>query len=184
MIDNYDSFVYNLVHYLEELNCRITVIRNDRLDLVGVSDFDKILISPGPGLPDESGLIKPLIREYATTKSVLGVCLGHQAICEVFGGTLIQLDEVKHGVQSEVNVLVNDETLFNGMDKHFKVGRYHSWVIDKNTLPKELEITSIDDMGQIMSIRHRDLDLKGIQFHPESILTPFGKQIIKNWIYV
>lgn len=182
VVDNYDSFVYNLVHYLEELECKVTVIRNDQLDLDKVSDFDKILISPGPGLPSEAGIIKPLIKKYASDKCILGVCLGHQAICEVFGGSLEQLDEVKHGIKSKVTSLVNDEFLFKDLDDQFDVGRYHSWVIDKNSIPNDLEVTSIDDKGQIMSIRHKEYDLRGIQFHPESILTPFGKQIIKNWV--
>ncbi len=182
VIDNYDSFVYNLVHYLEELNCKLTVIRNDQVNIDSVQDFDKILISPGPGLPDEAGIIKQLIRKYASTKSILGVCLGHQAICEVFGGSLKQLEEVKHGIKSEVTVLVDDETLFKGLDKQFDVGRYHSWVIDMNSIPDDLEVTAIDDEEQIMSIRHREYDLRGIQFHPESILTPLGKQIIENWV--
>lgn len=182
VIDNYDSFVYNLAHYLEELDCRVTVIRNDQLDLELATDYDKILISPGPGLPDEAGIIKKLIWKYASTKSILGVCLGHQAICEVFGGTLKQLDEVAHGVSREVVLLVNDESLFNDLENRFEVGRYHSWVIDKDSLPYDLEVTSVDRDGHIMSIRHREFDLKGIQFHPESILTPFGKLIIKNWI--
>jgi anthranilate synthase component 2 len=182
VIDNYDSFVYNLVHYLEELNCKVTVIRNDQLNLDRVIDFDKILISPGPGLPDEAGIIKQLIMIYAPAKSILGVCLGHQAICEVFGGSLAQMEEVKHGVKCNVTSLVNDETLFFGLEEKFEVGRYHSWVIDKNSIPYELEVTAIDDDGQIMSIRHREYDLRGIQFHPESVLTPFGKKIIKNWV--
>lgn len=184
VIDNYDSFVYNLIHYLEELGCRVTVIRNDRLNLDRVKDFDKILISPGPGLPTEAGIIKQLIRQYASSKSILGVCLGHQAICEVFGSTLEQLEEVKHGIMSKVNSLVNDEALFYGLENQFEVGRYHSWVVDKNSIPNELEVTSIDDDGLIMSIRHRNFDLRGIQFHPESILTPFGKRIIKNWVSI
>jgi len=182
VIDNYDSFVYNLVHYLEELNCKITVIRNDQINLDSVSDFDKILISPGPGLPSEAGIIKQLIRKYASSKSILGVCLGHQAICEVFGGSLIQLEEAKHGIKSKITTLLKDESLYKGLDNLLEVGRYHSWVIDKNSIPNELEVTALDEDGQIMSIRHREYDLKGIQFHPESILTPFGKQIIKNWV--
>jgi anthranilate synthase component 2 len=182
VIDNYDSFVYNLVHYLEEFGCQVTVIRNDELNIDMVSIFDKILISPGPGLPNEAGIIKQLIKEFGPTKSILGVCLGHQAICEVYGGFLVQLDEVKHGVMSKISTLVNDESLFDGLGNQFEVGRYHSWVVDKDSISEVLEVTATDQEGQVMSIRHRDFDVKGVQFHPESILTPLGKKIISNWI--
>ena len=181
VIDNYDSFTYNLVHYLEDLDCDVTVKRNDQLTLDEVEAFEKIVLSPGPGLPDEAGLLKAIIKRYAPTKSILGVCLGQQAIAEVYGGTLINLDTVYHGVATNVTSSVTDESLFNGLEKTIEVGRYHSWVVDPN-LPDVLEATSFDDNGQVMSLRHKDYDLKGVQFHPESVLTPHGKKILENWI--
>ncbi len=181
VIDNYDSFTYNLVHYLEDLNCEVTVIRNDKLQLEDVKPYEKIVLSPGPGIPDEAGLLKPIIKEYGASKSILGVCLGQQAIGEVFGGKIINLDEVYHGVATNVKVSVNDESMFEGLGKNIEVGRYHSWVVDTN-LPKELEATSFDENGQIMSLRHRFYDVKGVQFHPESVLTPKGKKMLKNWV--
>ena len=181
VIDNYDSFTYNLVHYLEDLNCDVTVVRNDKLTLDDVEPFDKIVLSPGPGIPDEAGLLKPIIKRFAPTKSILGVCLGQQAIGEVFGGSLINLDDVYHGVATKVNITVDDESLFAGMDKEIEVGRYHSWVVNPN-LPDCLEATSVDVNGQVMSLRHKVYDVKGVQYHPESVLTPNGKQILRNWI--
>lgn len=181
VIDNYDSFTYNLVHYLQDLNCEVTVKRNDQLSLDDVEAYDKILLSPGPGIPDEAGLLKPIIARYASTKSILGVCLGQQAIGEVFGGTLTNLDDVFHGVATKVHITVDDESLFNGLEKTIEVGRYHSWVVDAN-LPEVLEATSFDDNGQVMSLRHKTFDVKGVQYHPESVLTPHGKQILKNWV--
>lgn len=181
VIDNYDSFVYNLVHYLEELDCKVTVKRNNELDLEEVQDYDKILLSPGPGIPDEAGLLKEIISEYAPKKSILGVCLGQQAIGEVFGGRIINLKDVFHGVSTKISQSVNDEPLFKGLDREMEVGRYHSWVVDLE-LPECLEATSFDENGQIMSLRHKTFDVRGVQFHPESVLTPHGKQMIKNWI--
>jgi len=181
VIDNYDSFTYNLVHYLEDLDCEVTVKRNDKLTLEEVDAFNKIVLSPGPGIPDEAGLLKPIIKQYAATKSILGVCLGQQAIGEVFGGSLINLDEVYHGVATKVNITVDDESLFKGLEKTIEVGRYHSWVVNAN-LPEQLEATSFDENGQVMSLRHRVYDVKGVQYHPESILTPEGKTILKNWV--
>lgn len=181
VIDNYDSFTYNLVHYLEDLNCEVTVWRNDKFNLNQVADFDKIILSPGPGIPDEAGLLKAVIKEYAPTKSILGVCLGQQAIGEVFGASLINLDKVYHGVSTDVEVVVNDESLFEGMNKKFEVGRYHSWVVDPE-LSSALEATSFDENGQVMSLRHVEYDVKGVQYHPESVLTPDGKKILENWI--
>lgn len=181
VIDNYDSFTYNLVHYLEDLNCEITVVRNDKLDLEDVAPFDKIVLSPGPGIPDEAGLLKAIIEKYAPTKSILGVCLGQQAIGEVFGGTLLNLDEVYHGVATNVTIAVDDEYLFKGLDKVIEIGRYHSWVVSKD-LPESLEATSFDDNGQVMSLRHKEYDVRGVQYHPESVLTPDGKKILENWI--
>jgi anthranilate synthase component 2 len=181
VIDNYDSFTYNLVHYLEDLNCEVTVVRNDKLDIEDVKPFNKIVLSPGPGIPDEAGLLKAIIKEYASTKSILGVCLGQQAIGEVFGGSLINLEEVYHGLATNVTITVDDESLFKGLEKEIEVGRYHSWVVNPN-LPDCLEATSFDANGQVMSLRHREYDVKGVQFHPESVLTPNGKQILENWI--
>ena len=181
VIDNYDSFTYNLVHYLEDLNCEVTVYRNDKLALEDVAPFEKIVLSPGPGIPDEAGLLKEIIKKYAPTKSILGVCLGQQAIGEVFGGTLVNLDEVYHGVATKVEISVDNETLFSGLDKNIEVGRYHSWVVNAN-LPESLEATSFDENGQVMSLRHKVYDVKGVQYHPASVLTPQGKKILENWI--
>lgn len=181
VIDNYDSFTYNLVHYLEDLNCEVIVYRNDEFDIDEIASFDKILLSPGPGIPDEAGLLKAVIVKYASTKSILGVCLGQQAIGEVFGGTLSNLDKVYHGVATNIKTVVSDELLFEGLENEFEVGRYHSWVVDSN-LPDVLEATSVDENGQIMSLRHKTFDVRGVQFHPESVLTPNGKKILENWI--
>jgi anthranilate synthase component II len=181
VIDNYDSFTYNLVHYLEDLDCEVTVYRNDEFDIDEIAIFDKILLSPGPGIPDEAGLLKAVISKYAPTKSILGVCLGQQAIGEVFGGTLSNLDKVYHGVATMVKTCVNNEPLFEGLGNEFEVGRYHSWVVDAN-LPDVLEATSFDENGQVMSLRHKTFDVRGVQFHPESVLTPNGKKILENWV--
>ena len=183
IIDNYDSFTYNLVHYLDDLNCSVSVIRNDEFELDELEKFDKILLSPGPGLPSEAGLLKEVIVKYATTKSILGICLGQQAIGEVFGGSLINLSKVYHGIASKVQIIVRDEPLFIGLENEIEVGRYHSWVISKENFPPDLEITSIDENGEVMSIRHKTYDIKGLQYHPESVLTPQGKKILENWIH-
>ena len=181
VIDNYDSFVYNLVHYLEELDCKVTVWRNNEIDLERVKDFDKILLSPGPGIPDEAGLLKKLISEYASSKSILGVCLGQQAIGEVFGGQLVNLSAVFHGVSTRIRQCVLDEVLFHDLEEELEVGRYHSWIVDRN-LPLCLEATSYDENGQVMSLRHKEFDVRGVQFHPESVLTPQGKKMLENWV--
>jgi anthranilate synthase component 2 len=182
VIDNYDSFTYNLVHYLESLDCEVTVLRNDDIHIEEPSEYDKILLSPGPGIPDEAGLLKDIIKRYADSKSILGICLGQQAIAEVFGGSLINLDEVHHGVAEDISIIVNNEPLFSGMGDTISVGRYHSWSVDPVTFPDVLEVTSTDKNGNIMSLRHRNLNVKGVQFHPESVLTPLGKQILANWL--
>ena len=182
VIDNYDSFTYNLVHYLEELNCEVTVFRNDEFDIEELQKFDKILLSPGPGIPDEAGLLKEVIKTYVATKSILGVCLGQQAIAEVFGGSLINLEKVYHGVATTIKIQVQDEPLFKDLESEIKVGRYHSWVVNPITFPEVLEITSLDENGQIMSLRHKTFDVRAVQFHPESILTPHGKKILENWV--
>lgn len=181
VIDNYDSFVYNLVHYLEDLGCKVTVRRNNELTLEEVEKYDKILLSPGPGIPDEAGLLKEIISKYAPSKSIFGVCLGQQAIGEVFGGKLQNLPDVFHGVASKIKVCVQDESLFDGLEQEMEVGRYHSWVVD-GKLPDCLEATSYDENGQIMSLRHRDFDVRAVQFHPESVLTPQGKSMLENWV--
>ncbi len=181
VIDNYDSFTYNLVHYLKDLNCDVTVKRNDKLSLSEVQEFDKILLSPGPGIPDEAGMLKSVIKEYAPTKSILGICLGQQAIAEVFGGKIENLDKVYHGVSTIVKLTNPDEILYKDISKNIEVGRYHSWVVSKE-LPDELEATSIDENGEIMSLRHKKYDVRAVQYHPESILTPEGKKILKNWV--
>ncbi|MDX1783667.1 MAG: aminodeoxychorismate/anthranilate synthase component II [Aequorivita vladivostokensis] len=182
VIDNYDSFVYNLVHYLEELDCEVTVKRNDKFYLEEVENYDKILLSPGPGIPDEAGLLKEVIKKYAASKPIFGVCLGQQAIGEVFGAKLENLSKVFHGVATTATIISKNEPLFKGIEKEFEIGRYHSWVVSKEGFPEVLEITSVDENGQIMSVRHKFYDVCGVQFHPESVLTPMGKQIIKNWV--
>jgi len=181
IIDNYDSFTYNLVHYLEDLNAKVTVFRNDEFDLDELEIFDKILLSPGPGIPEEAGLLIDVIKKYAATKSILGICLGQQAIGEVFGGSLLNLEKVYHGVSSKVK-LTKEDSLFKDLPNEFEVGRYHSWVINPVDFPADLEITSVDENGEIMSIRHKTFDVKGVQYHPESILTPNGKKILENWL--
>ena len=181
VIDNYDSFTYNLVHFLEDLGCEVTVKRNDQLSLKDVEPFDKIVLSPGPGIPDEAGMLKEIIKKYAPTKSILGVCLGQQAIGEIFGGKITNLDNVYHGVATNIDITVDDEPIFKGLDKTIEVGRYHSWVVNAD-LPDVLEATSYDLNGQVMSLRHKKFDVKGVQFHPESVLTPGGKKMLKNWV--
>ena len=180
MIDNYDSFTYNLVHYLEDLDCDVTVKRNDQLTLDEVEPFDEIVLSPGPGIPDEAGLLKSIIEAYAPSKRIFGVCLGQQAIGEVFGGSLINLEKVYHGISTTIEV-IQDDIIYKDLPKELEVGRYHSWVVHPD-LPQELEATSVDESGQVMSLRHRTYDVTAVQFHPESVLTPQGKQMLKNWL--
>lgn len=183
VIDNYDSFTYNLVHYLEALDADVTVLRNDAFELEDLMGFEKIILSPGPGIPADAGLLKDVIRKYADTKSILGICLGQQAIAEVFGGQLINLNQVYHGVSTKIEIVVDDELLFETLPKQIEVGRYHSWVVQA-PLPEVLEITALDDLGQIMALRHKYFDVRAVQFHPESILTPNGRQILWNWFSV
>ena len=180
LIDNYNSFTYNLLYYLEELGCEVTVTRNDKFELDEIRNFDAILISPGPGIPQEAGKIIEVIRMYYDTKNIFGVCLGQQAIAEAFGGKLRNLTKVYHGVSSKIN-LTGSDIIFDNIKSDLNVGRYHSWIVD-NPVPKELEVTSIDENGEIMSLKHKDYDVRGVQFHPESILTPDGKTILENWI--
>ena len=182
VLDNYDSFTYNLVYILRELRHRPDVVRNDKIKVEEAAKYDKILLSPGPGIPDEAGILKPLIAEYATTKSIMGVCLGHQAIGEVFGATLENLGDVLHGVAHSARILDRNETLFNQLPDTLTVGRYHSWSVVRDSLPADLLITAEDEAGRIMGLRHARYDVRGVQFHPESILTVGGVQMMKNWI--
>jgi anthranilate synthase component 2 len=182
VLDNYDSFNYNLVQLIkEQSNATVEVFRNNEISLEAVKAYDKILLSPGPGIPSESGLLLPLIKEYAATKSIFGVCLGQQAIAEAFGGSLTNLSKVYHGVATPIE-LIAESTLFDGLPKKFNVGRYHSWVVNESELPAALKVTSKDADGYIMSLEHREYDVKGVQYHPESVLTPEGAKIIGNWL--
>jgi anthranilate synthase component 2 len=182
VIDNYDSFTYNLVHLVNELGRDVEVWRNDKFELGDVDQFDKILLSPGPGIPEEAGLLLDVIKTYAPTKSIFGVCLGQQAIAEAFGGTLLNLGRPMHGIATPITVLDNTEVLFNECPSVIKVGRYHSWVVSNYGFPECLKITATDETDEIMALRHRELDVRGVQFHPESVLTEHGKQMMKNWL--
>lgn len=182
VFDNYDSFTYNLVHLVEKIsNASVEVHRNDQLPLEEVKRYDKIILSPGPGIPGEAGLLLPLIKEYASSKSILGVCLGHQAIAESFGGSLVNLSTVYHGIATPIEVDV-EHYLFMGLPGKLVVGRYHSWIVNETDLPSELAITARDENNQIMALQHRHYDISGVQFHPESVLTPEGETILKNWL--
>lgn len=181
IIDNYDSFTYNLSHLLKELGAEVDVVRNDKFELKDLEQYDKIVLSPGPGIPSEAGLLLDVIRTYAGRKPILGVCLGHQAIGEVFGASLENLKEVYHGVQTEGTQLGNDY-IFEGLPERVMMGRYHSWVVAKDSVPECLEVTAMSDDGEIMAMRHRQYDIHGIQFHPESVLTPEGKTIVGNFL--
>ena len=183
VIDNYDSFTYNLVHYLRTItNGTVDVYRNDEISLEEVGNYDKILLSPGPGIPVEAGICLDLIKKYAPTKSILGVCLGHQAIGEAFGGSLINLDTVYHGVGTPITLLDQTEPLFEGLPSVFEAGRYHSWVVGSEDLPVCFKVTCDDGNGMIMGISHVEFDVKGVQFHPESVLTGHGMRIMENWM--
>lgn len=185
IIDNYDSFTYNLSHLVKELVADVTVLRNDKFQLQDLEPFDKIILSPGPGIPSEAGLLLDVIKHYASVKPILGVCLGHQAIAEAFGGSLINLTEVFHGVATEGSILTlgqEKDYIFRGLPERITMGRYHSWVVNRDTLPECLQVTAESDEHQIMALRHKDYDIRGIQFHPESVLTPQGKDIIANWM--
>jgi len=182
VIDNYDSFTYNLVCYLREITGgAVDVFRNDEVTPAGLEEYDKIVISPGPGIPKEAGNTLAIIRRWAPEKSILGICLGHQAIAEVFGGRLVNLEQPYHGIRSEIHVLTQDP-LFEEIPETFTAGRYHSWVVDRDSLPRELTVTSEDDNKQIMGLSHNTYKVKGLQFHPESVMTEHGYQIIQNWI--
>lgn len=182
VIDNYDSFTYNLVHLLQELGQEYVVWRNDKFKLEDIEDFDKILLSPGPGIPEEAGLLLDVIRTYAPHKSILGICLGQQAIAEVFGGTLFNMEKPLHGVATNITVVDESEKLFQDFPKDSKIGRYHSWAVNKDTLPASLKVTAIDENGIIMALTHTGYDVRGMQFHPESVLTTNGKKLIENWL--
>ena len=182
LIDNYDSFTYNLLHYLEQLNATVTVFRNDAFELEDLEIFDKILLSPGPGIPDEAGQLKLIILRYSKTKSILGICLGQQAIGEFFGGSLVNLEKVQHGVTTHIRQTEAKDYIFKGLPNSFDVGRYHSWIVSNDNFPSTLEITAIDDNDQIMALRPRELDVRGVQFHPESILTTSGHDMIGNFV--
>ncbi len=181
IIDNYDSFTYNLAHLVKQLGAKVEVFRNDQFTLNQLERFTKIILSPGPGIPEEAGLLMDVIRTYAGRKPMLGVCLGHQAIAEVFGGKLVNLKEVYHGIATEGTQFGNDP-IFGGLPKRIVMGRYHSWVVDRAGFPDYLEVTAMSDDGQIMALRHRNYNIHGIQFHPESVLTPEGATIVKNWL--
>ena len=189
ILDNYDSFTYNLVQLVEEIiGGEVDVYRNDEISIDDVDRYDKIILSPGPGIPSEAGILLSLIKTYAKSKSILGVCLGHQAIGEVFGGQLTNLSKVFHGIKTKINLIpavsqsINNNDWFKGLEAEIEVGRYHSWVINEQDVPAELEVTAVDSLGMIMSIRHREYDVQGVQFHPESVLTPNGRKMLENWL--
>lgn len=181
IIDNYDSFTYNLAHLVRQLGASVTVYRNDQFEMSQLEPFDKIILSPGPGIPSEAGLLLDVVRTYAGRKPILGVCLGHQAIAEVFGARLTNLAEVYHGVATE-GTQFNNDVVFEGLPQRIVMGRYHSWVVDRAGFPDCLQVTAVSDDGQIMALRHKQLDVHGIQFHPESVLTPMGGQMVRNWM--
>ncbi len=185
IIDNYDSFTYNLVHLVNEIGLQCEVWRNDQFAIADVDAYDHIILSPGPGIPSEAGLLLEVIEKYSPTKSIFGVCLGQQAIAEVFGGTLYNLKQPMHGIATPIKVTDSQEKLFTGLPESFKVGRYHSWVVDGNSLPEVLTVTAIDEAdNSLMALRHKEYDVRGVQFHPESILTEYGKEMMKNWLAV
>lgn len=183
LLDNYDSFTYNLVHSVQKFTAgKVVIARNDKINIEEAGRFERIILSPGPGIPKNAGILKEIIRRYAPEKNILGVCLGMQAIAEVFGGSLINLQSVYHGVATPVTVLDESDILFKKLPLHFNAGRYHSWVVSKNNLPECLKITCEDSHGNIMAISHKSYNVKGVQFHPESILTEYGDAIISNWL--
>lgn len=181
LVDNYDSFTYNLVHYIQQFTDEVIVKRNDCIDLREVEKYDKIVFSPGPGLPKDSPIMFSILDRFKSTKPILGVCLGHQAIAEYFGAKLVNMPEVHHGNDMETFILIRDY-IYNDVNQSFQSGRYHSWVVNKADFPDELEITATDNLGDIMSLRHKRYDIRGVQYHPESIMTEYGKEIIKNWV--
>lgn len=183
VFDNYDSFTYNLVHLVEKIiHQKVDVYRNDEIPLEKVKEYDKIILSPGPGIPEEAGLLLPLLKEYAATKSILGVCLGHQAIGEAFGGKLTNLSKVYHGVATPIQIKSKNSKILSGLPDTIEVGRYHSWIVSNENFPAELEVTAVDENGFIMAMQHKTYDVQGVQFHPESVLTPMGEVILRNWL--
>ncbi len=183
VFDNYDSFTYNLVHLVEKITGeKVDVYRNDQIALADVAAYGKIILSPGPGIPKEAGLLLPLIKEYAATKSILGVCLGHQAIAEAFGGTLINLSTVFHGVATPIKIAGAKSKILDGLPEVIEAGRYHSWIVSDDNFPAELEVTARDENGYIMALQHKTFDVQGVQFHPESVLTPDGEKMMRNWL--
>ncbi len=182
VLDNYDSFTYNLVYILRELHDRVEVVRNDKITLETVADYDKILLSPGPGIPSEAGIMQDVVREYAPSKSILGICLGHQGIGEVFGGTLENMTDVLHGIGDRNVVTDPDERLFKGIPQEFTVGRYHSWTVVPESVPDTMKITAVDEQGRVMGLSHKTYDVRGLQFHPESVLTEYGREMMENWL--
>ena len=183
VFDNYDSFTYNLVHLVEKITHeKVDVFRNDQIALEKVAAYDKIILSPGPGIPEEAGLLLELVKEYAPVKSILGVCLGHQAIAEAFGGKLINLDTVFHGVATPIKILNSKSEILKGLPDEIVVGRYHSWIVSDDNFPEELQVTARDENGYIMALQHKTFDVQGVQFHPESVLTPDGERIMRNWL--
>ncbi|MEO6490596.1 MAG: aminodeoxychorismate/anthranilate synthase component II [Ferruginibacter sp.] len=183
IFDSYDSFTYNLVHLVEKiLHTKVDVYRNDEISMEKIGEYDRIILSPGPGIPGEAGLLLPLIKEYAFSKSILGVCLGHQAIGEAFGAKLVNLESVFHGVSTRIRILHKDDPLYQGLTEGIEVGRYHSWIVSREDLPAVLEITAVDENNYIMGLKHKVFDVQGVQFHPESILTPCGETILRNWL--
>ncbi len=184
VLDNYDSFTYNLVQYVQELiGHKVDVFRNDAISLDEVDAYDKIILSPGPGLPKDAGIMPELIKRYAPTKEILGVCLGHQAIGEAFGGTLHNIEKVYHGVATPIEVVDGNALLFRGLPNNIEVGRYHSWIVERPNLPEDLQITAVDEHGAIMAMKHRKYNVRGVQFHPESVLTPMGKAMLRNFLF-
>jgi anthranilate synthase component 2 len=181
ILDNYDSFTYNLVHIIEQFATKVVVKRNSECDISEIKNFDKIVFSPGPGLPSDIPIMHEIINNYKESKSILGVCLGHQSIAEYFGGSIFNMPEVNHGREFETTI-IKDDYIFRNIPKTFFSGRYHSWLVNPDNIPNTLEITSIDSKNQIMSLRHKNYDIRGVQFHPESIMTKYGKEILKNWV--
>jgi anthranilate synthase component II len=184
VLDNYDSFTYNLVHIIRALGYEVDIYRNDKIAVEDVKKYDKILLSPGPGVPDEAGIMKEVISEYGSSKSILGICLGHQGIGEVFGAKLFNIPKVLHGVTSTSQVVDRDEYLFEGVSDNFQATHYHSWAVRADSIPDSLHVTAVNDEGLVMGLRHKSFDVKGLQFHPESIMTPEGPRMIKNWLEV
>ena len=182
VLDNYDSFTYNLVHIIRELGYSMDIFRNDKIGVESVAKYDKIVLSPGPGIPEEAGIMKEVITSYSATKSILGVCLGHQGIAEVFGAKLFNIPDVLHGVTSNVQVVNKGEKLFNGLPDQFEVCHYHSWAVVADSIPDDLKVTAINPDGLVMAIAHKRFDVRGVQFHPESIMTQHGKKIMENWL--